>query len=108
MSTSAPPASSPLDSFRLDDQIAIVTGASSGLGAHFAEVLHAVGAQVVLTARRGERLDALATELPGAHVCAADRADEAERERLGAAGVERFGRVDVHFTTAGVGGSAAV
>lgn len=108
MSTSAPPASSPLDRFRLDDQIAMVTGASSGLGAHFARVLHSVGAQVVLTARRADRLDALAAELPGAQVCVADIADGDDRERLVAEVLARFGRVDVLVNNAGVGGSVAV
>ncbi len=108
MPTSAPLASSPLDRFRLDGQIAIVTGASSGLGAHFARVLHSVGAQVVLTARRADRLGALAGELPGASVCAADMADEADRERLVAEVLERFGRIDVLVNNAGVGGSVAV
>ena len=108
MSTATAATSSPLQSFRLDDRIAIVTGASSGLGAHFARVLHAVGAQVVLTARRADRLDELAVDLPDAHVCAADMADEAERERLIADVLERFGRVDVLVNNAGVGGSVAV
>ena len=86
----------------------IVTGASSGLGAHFASVLHAVGAQVVLTARRADRLGSLADELPGAWVCAADMADESDRERLVADVIGRFGRVDVLVNNAGVGGSVAV
>jgi hypothetical protein len=108
MSNSTPPLASPLDRFRLDDRITIVTGASSGLGAHFARVLHAVGAEVVLTARRADRLDALATELPGASVVVADMADEADRERLVAEVLDRFGRVDVLVNNAGVGGSVAV
>jgi NAD(P)-dependent dehydrogenase (short-subunit alcohol dehydrogenase family) len=108
MSISVPLAPDPLDCFRLDDQVTIVTGTSSGLGAHFARVLHAVGARVVLSARRTDRLDALAGELPGAHVCAADMADEADRERLVAEVLERFGRVDVLVNNAGVGGSVAV
>ena len=48
-----------LPSFRLDGRIALVTGASSGLGAHFAEVLAAAGARVVVAARRVEALHAL-------------------------------------------------
>ena len=98
----------PLDRFRLDGQVTIVTGASSGLGAHFARVLHAVGAQVVVTARRADRLESLADELPGTHVLAADMADESERERLVADVMDRFGRVDVLVNNAGVGGSVAV
>jgi len=108
MSISVPLTSTPLDRFRLDDQVTIVTGASSGLGAHFARVLHAVGAQVVLTARRADRLDALAVELPGAHVCIADMADETDRQRLIDDVLGRFGRVDVLVNNAGVGGSVAV
>ncbi len=108
MSTSSLPARSPLDHFRLDGQVAVITGASSGLGAHFATVLHEVGAQVVLTARRADRLESLAAELPGAHVVVADMADETDRERLVADVVGRFGRVDVLVNNAGVGGSVAV
>src|SRR6056297_1508524 len=114
MSTSAasasasPSPSSPLDRFRLDGQVVLVTGASSGLGAHFASVLHGVGAQVVLTARRAERLESLAAQLPGAEVIVADMADESARERLVAEVVDRHGRVDVLVNNAGVGGSVAV
>ena len=86
----------------------MVTGASSGLGAHFASVLHGAGAQVVLTARRADRLESLAAGLPGAHVIVADMADDADRERLVAGALARFGRVDVLVNNAGVGGSVAV
>lgn len=48
--------SKPLNRFRLDGRIALVTGASSGLGAHFARLLASVGARVVLGARRTEKL----------------------------------------------------
>ena len=49
--------------FGLDGSTAMVTGASGALGAHFARVLHAAGARVVLAARRVEALEALAAEL---------------------------------------------
>ena len=49
--------------FRLDGKVAIVTGASSGLGHRFARVLDAAGATVVIAARRVERLEELASDL---------------------------------------------
>lgn len=92
----------PLDLFRLDGQVALVTGASAGLGARFARVLHAVGATVVVTARRVERLDELVGELPGAIAIAADMAEAADREHLIAEALERAGRIDVLVNNAGV------
>lgn len=72
----------PLDLFRLDGSVAVVTGASGGLGARFARVLHGAGAQVVLAARRIDRLEELAAELPGAVAVAADVADDDDRVAL--------------------------
>ena len=51
------------DRFDLAGRVALVTGASSGLGRHFAKVLSAAGAKVVLAARRVDRLEALASEI---------------------------------------------
>ena len=68
--------------FRLDGQVAIVTGASSGLGERFSRVLHAAGATVVVAARRADRLNALVEQLPGAIAVAADVSLAADRERL--------------------------
>lgn len=54
------------DRFDLTGKVALVTGASSGLGRHFARILSAAGAKVVLAARRIERLEALAAEIEAA------------------------------------------
>ena len=98
----------PAAMFRLDGKVAIVTGASSGLGDRFARVLHAAGAQVVVAARRVDRLDALVAELPGAAAIGCDVSVSADRERLVADVVERFGTVDVLVNNAGVGHKVAV
>lgn len=55
-----------LDLFRLDGRIAVVTGASSGLGAGFARALARAGADVVLAARRTDRLEETAREVRAA------------------------------------------
>ena len=102
------PSIDPFASFRLDGKVAIVTGASSGLGDRFARVLHAAGATVVAAARRAERLAALVDELPGAVAVTADVGVAADRERLVAETVERCGRVDVLVNNAGIGHKVAV
>jgi len=92
----------PLALFRLDGRVALVTGASSGLGDRFARVLHAAGAQVVVTARRADRLAALVADLPGAHAITGDVARPEDRERLVAETVDRCGRIDVLVNNAGI------
>jgi len=87
-----------IDRFRLDDRIAVVTGASTGLGARFARVLAEAGARVFVTARRADRLEALAAEI-GARAVPGDITVAADRERLLAAVGER---VDVLVNNAGI------
>ncbi len=102
------PALDPLAPFRVDGRVAIVTGASSGLGDRFARVLQAAGAQVVLAARRKDRLDALAEELPGSLAVAADLAVAGDRERLVASTLDAFGTVDILVNNAGLGTKIAI
>jgi NAD(P)-dependent dehydrogenase (short-subunit alcohol dehydrogenase family) len=92
--------------FRLDGKVAIVTGASAGLGDRFARVLDAAGARVVLAARRAERLDALAAELRDAHVVACDLSLDGAPESLVAATLAHYGRIDVLVNNAGVSAPA--
>lgn len=91
----------PLAQFRLDGRVVIVTGASSGLGARFARVLHAAGATVVMAARRVDRLESLAAELPGSDAVACDVGEDSSRIALVDGVLARHGRVDVLINNAG-------
>ena len=93
----------PLAPFRLDGRVAVVTGASSGLGERFAAVLHGAGAQVVAVARREERLKALAEECDGLVPLASDLSAAAGREEMVATVLDRFGQIDVLVNNAGIG-----
>jgi NAD(P)-dependent dehydrogenase (short-subunit alcohol dehydrogenase family) len=98
-----------LDLFRLDDRVAIVTGASSGLGVAFAVALAEAGANVALAARRADKLAQTrqAVEAAGSHVLVVptDVADPEACQRLVDATMAEFGRVDILVNNAGVGTS---
>ena len=86
----------------LKDRVAVITGASSGIGEAVAIELSAAGAKVVLTARRGERLSRLSQQLAGESAwLAADVADPATPQRLLSLALERFGRADALVNNAG-------
>ncbi|MBU2551191.1 MAG: glucose 1-dehydrogenase [Proteobacteria bacterium] len=95
----------PEELFDLHDRVAVVTGASSGLGLTFAKGLADAGAKVVLAARRKEKLEAFAKELESqgseaiAVVCDVTRAEDVDR--MVQATMDRFGRLDVLVNNAG-------
>jgi NAD(P)-dependent dehydrogenase (short-subunit alcohol dehydrogenase family) len=97
-----------LSPFRLDGRVAVVTGASSGLGNRFARVLHAAGATVVAAARRRERLDALQAELGDRLVpITCDVSQDADCERLIADAIALDGHLDLLVNNAGIGDPSA-
>ena len=88
--------------FRLDGRVALVTGASSGLGARFARVLASAGASVIVAARRTELLNSLVAELPDAIAVPTDIQDENDLRRLVDRAYDHYDRVDVLVNNAGI------
>jgi len=96
-----------LDRFKLDGKVAVVTGASSGLGVAFAKALAEAGADVVLGARRFDRLadTGALVEAAGCKYAAlqTDVTQPEQCDALIALAIEKFGRVDILVNNAGVG-----
>ncbi|MWA08012.1 SDR family NAD(P)-dependent oxidoreductase [Streptomyces sp. BA2] len=95
----------------LEGKVALITGASSGIGAAAARVFAREGARVVLVARREDRIAELSAELrsDGAQssYCVGDVQVSADVERAVSHAVQTYGRLDVAFNNAGAGGDVA-
>ena len=96
-----------LDRFKLDGKVAIVTGATSGLGVAFADGLAEAGADIAICGRRAERLEATKAKVEAhGRRCVAVPADVANPDdctRLVEATVSELGRVDILINNAGIG-----
>jgi NAD(P)-dependent dehydrogenase (short-subunit alcohol dehydrogenase family) len=100
--STAAPGTGAAAQWRLDNRIALVTGASAGLGARFARVLHQAGAHVLATARRADPLDQLARECgERIDVMPGDITDPSHRQALAGRLASR-GRLDVLVNNAGI------
>ena len=96
--------------FNISGKVAVVTGASSGLGRQFALALAREGANVAILARRVEKLEKVTEEVEALGVtCMSVRCDVVDNESIKSAiatVVERFGRIDILVNNAGVGTGA--
>ena len=94
-----------LDRFRLDDQVAVVTGAGRGLGAAMALAFAEAGADVVIASRTQSQLEEVAEQIKSvgrrAHVVVADLAHPEDTAKLAAEAIEAFGKLDIVVNNVG-------
>jgi 7-alpha-hydroxysteroid dehydrogenase len=94
-----------LDRFRLDDQVAVVTGAGRGLGAAMALAFAEAGADVVIASRTQSQLEEVAEQIHAAgrkaHIVVADLAHPEDTAKLAAEAIEAFGKLDIVVNNVG-------
>ena len=89
--------------FDLTGKTALVTGATGGIGESIARTMHGAGADVALSGRRLEKLEALANELGDrTHILPCDLSDPDQADALGGQAIEAGGKLDVLVANAGV------
>lgn len=92
----------PLNVFRLDGKIAIVTGASSGIGAQTVKLFSSLGAKVIAAARREDRLHDLANQYPNVMAVKCDVGDEADCKNLVEIVIKEYEKIDILINNAGI------
>lgn len=90
------------DLFRLDGKVAILTGASSGLGERFARTLTQAGANVIVAARRADRLDELTATIAGTTAVPCDITAPGAPAALVEAALDTYGAIDIVVNNAGI------
>ena len=92
----------PLNVFRLDGKIALVTGASSGIGAQTVKLFSSLGAKVIAAARREDRLQDLANQYPNVMAAKCDVGVEADCKNVVDTVINEYGKIDILINNAGI------
>ena len=92
----------PLNVFRLDGKIALVTGASSGIGAQTVKLFSSLGAKVIAAARREDRLQDLANQYPNVMAVKCDVGVEADCKNVVNTTINEYGKIDILINSAGI------
>ena len=92
----------PLNAFRLDGKVAIVTGASSGIGAQTVKLFSSLGAKVIAAARREDRLHDLANQYPNVMAAKCDVGVEADCNNLVETVINKYQKIDILINNAGI------